>query len=111
MNIRIDCDIEGHDGEYVEYKPIRYKHRRRYFGSMGIGADKEIWASVRDCLNRWKVTDADGNQLPDVTPDMEIEALDEMSDPMASWLIGSFSEALIKGRSRAQTAPFSEPSP
>jgi len=108
MNIRIDCSVEGHEGEYVEYKPLRLKDRRRFMESVG---EENIWAAVRDCLVRWKLTDADGGAVADVAPDTTLDDLGELEEPMYSWLVGSFTECIIEGRRRAQSSPFSETSP
>lgn len=105
MNIRIDCDLEGHDNEFVEYKPLRLKDRRRFTESVG---EENIWAAVRDCMTRWSITDADGNAVLDITPDMTLDDLGELEEPMYSWLIGSFTMCIIEGRARAQSVPFSE---
>lgn len=108
MNIRIDCAIDGHDGEFVEYKPIRLKHRRAYFAG---GTDDVIWPVICASMAHWNITDEDGLELPDVTADTKLEDLNEVSDPMIVWLIKSFVEALLEGRAQAKSAPFSEPSP
>jgi hypothetical protein len=108
MNIRIDCTIEGHEGEFVEYKPLRLKDRRKFTNSVG---EEGIWDAVRSCLVRWKITDADGKEVPDITPDLKLDQLGELEDPMYSWVIGSFTECIIEGRRRAQSVPSSEPSP
>lgn len=107
MNIRIDCDLEGHEGEWVEYKPLRLKDRRRF--TEGIG-EHAIWKSVRDCLNRWCITDADGESVPDITPDMELDDIGELDEPVYAWIVGSFTDCILEGRRRAQSPPSSAPS-
>ena len=108
MNIRIDCTVEGHEGEWVEYRPIRLRERREYIESQG---EDEIWATVRGGLSAWTITDEDGKPLPEITADTTLEELEEMSDLMLAWLISSFTRALEEGRLKALSTPFSEPSP
>jgi hypothetical protein len=107
MNIRIDCAIDGHDGEFVEYKPIRLKHRRAYFAGE---SDDMIWPALCASIAHWNITDEDGLVLPEATADTKLEDLDEVSDPMILWIFRSFVEALVEGRATAQSVPFSEPS-
>jgi len=107
VNIRIDCDLEGHEGEWVEYKPLRLKDRRRFTEATG---EQAIWHAVRDCLERWSIIDADGEAVPGITPGMELDDLGELEEPMYAWLIGSFTECILEGRRRAQSAPFLPPS-
>ncbi len=102
--MRIECTIEGHKGEWVEYKPIRLKDRLAYERATG---EDEIWVILKSVMERWKITDADKKEVPFPDSETILDDIGELDEPMYAWLVGSFMQVVILGRSKAQSAPFS----
>ena len=102
--MRIECRIEGHETEWIEYKPIRLKDRLAYQREVG---EEEVWNVLKSVMERWKLTDADGKEVPFPDSGTKLDDVGELDEPMYAWLVGSFMEAIILGRSKAQSAPFS----
>jgi len=107
MGIEIECTVNGHEGEKVVYKSDGWKrkHRRLYFesGPMGDGA---VWDVLRERMESWTLTDEDGKPLPQPhdapgadegeEPLPDISKLDEMGLDVWTWLVGSYTEAMIE---------------
>lgn len=107
MAIRTDCTIVGHEKEWAEYRPLRFKDRLRFQNAIG---EVEIWEAVRDCIVTWNIRDEDDNEVAQPSGIVNLEDLGELSEPMYAWLISTFSEVVIVGRQQAQSPPSSEQS-
>jgi hypothetical protein len=100
MGIRIECTVERNKGDWVEYKPLRLRDRLRFQNAVG---EEAVWEAIRDCLMSWEIHDADGSEVPQLSGELTLDDLGDLSEPVYAWIVGSFTLAVVRGRQEAQS--------
>ena len=87
--IRIDCDLPGHDGEFIEFRRSGWT-----FGILREWETAQSSTKIAEIVGRmivsWKLTNADtGKDIP-FDKDNSEACLDDLDPMTASWVVGVF---------------------